>query len=160
MKSGLSQNAQKFQEKLFELGFHDFEVIEMPDTTRTATDAAQAVGCEVGQIVKSLVFMTKDSRKPVLVETCGSNRVNEEKISTLLGEQIIKADADFVRLKTGFVIGGIPPVGHNEEMITYIDEDLMKYQEIWAAAGTPNAVFKLTPENLITLTHGKITSIK
>jgi prolyl-tRNA editing enzyme YbaK/EbsC (Cys-tRNA(Pro) deacylase) len=160
MNDDLSQSAQRFQKKLEEMGFMDLQVIEMPGTTRTAVDAALAVGCEVGQIVKSLVFMTKDTRQPVLIETSGSNRVNENKVAALLGEKIVKADADFVRQKTGYAIGGVPPLGHLEEMITFIDEDLTRFQEIWAAAGSPNAVFRLTPQDLLVITKGKLAEIK
>jgi prolyl-tRNA editing enzyme YbaK/EbsC (Cys-tRNA(Pro) deacylase) len=160
MSNELSQSALKFQKTLQEMGYMDLRVVEMPDTTRTAVDAARAVDCEVGQIVKSLIFMTRDSLRPILVETSGANRVNENTISRILGETIVKADADFSRLKTGYVIGGIPPTGHNEQIITFIDEDLMNYEEIWAAAGTPRAVFKLTPPELQKMTSGRITSIK
>jgi prolyl-tRNA editing enzyme YbaK/EbsC (Cys-tRNA(Pro) deacylase) len=160
MNELLGHSAQNFQKKLFELGYKNLQVIEMPDTTRTAIDAARAVGCEVGQIVKSLVFKTKDTHKPVLVETSGSNRVNEKIITELVGETIVKADADYVRQKTGYAIGGVPPTGHLEEMMTFVDEDLTCYQEIWAAAGSPNAVFKLTPQDLLFITQGKVAAIK
>ena len=155
----LSQSAQIVQKVLLEKGFK-FKVIELPASTRTADDAAKAIGCSAGQIIKSLVFLTKKSRKPVLVLASGPNRVNERAIAHHVGEEIIKADADYVREITGFAIGGIPPVGHKQNMPTYIDEDLLQFQEVWAAAGTPHAVFSLTSENIVSLTGGKIISIK
>ena len=132
----------------------------MQDTTRSAQDAARAVGCEVGQIVKSLVFKGKQSRQPVLVVTSGANRVNEKTIGKELAETIKMADPEFVRDVTGFAIGGVPPVGHRQALKIFIDEDLLQYEEIWAAAGTPHAVFKLTPDDLKTITNGKVISVK
>jgi prolyl-tRNA editing enzyme YbaK/EbsC (Cys-tRNA(Pro) deacylase) len=123
-------------------------------------EAAQAVGCQVGQIVKSLIFKGRQSGKPVLVIASGPNRVNEKRVGELFGEPIEKANADFVRQHTGFAVGGVPPVGHLEPLQTFIDEDLLQYDEIWAAAGTPHAVFCLTPKDLMAMTSGEITSIK
>ena len=157
--SQLSSSAQKVQDTLKALGFA-LQVVEMPDSTRTAVEAAQAVGCQVGQIVKSLIFKTKRTGKPVLVIASGQNRVNEKKIAALLGEPLGRADADFVRQQTGFAIGGIPPVGHREKIETFVDEDLLQYEVIWAAAGTPNAVFRLTPQELLQITSGKVVDIK
>lgn len=159
MNKNLSPSAQKVQEALLSFGL-SLEVIELPESTRTAVEAAQAVGCSVGQIVKSLVFKTKRSQKPVMVETSGSNRVNEHRLEALLGEPLGKADAEFVRQHTGFVIGGVPPVGHAEKLTTFIDEDLLQYEIIWAAAGTPNAVFQLTPAQLVKMTAAKVVCIK
>ena len=110
--------------------------------------------------MKSLVFMSKETKKPVLVVASGSNRVNEKKIGEYLEEPIKKADADFVRESTGFAIGGIPPVGHASHIVTFIDEDLLSYKEIWAAAGTPHAVFPLTPDDLVKITGGRVVSVK
>ena len=155
----LSNSAKKVQDFLAKLGF-DGKVVELPDSTRTAVEAANAIGCTVEQIVKSLVFMSKETKKPVLVVASGGNRVNEKKIGEYLGEPIKKADADFVRESTGFAIGGIPPVGHASHIITFIDEDLLLYKEIWAAAGTPHAVFPLTPDDLVKMTGGRVVSIK
>ena len=135
-------------------------VVELPQSTRTAAEAAQAVGCEVGQIVKSIVFRAAETNRPVLVVTSGANRVSEKAIAALLGEPLAKADAEFVRQRTGFVIGGVPPVGHAEPPVTFIDEDLLAYGEIWAAAGTPNAVFRLTPQDLLALTGAKAVKVK
>lgn len=153
-----SSSAKKVQDALISHGL-TCQVLELPSTTRTAQEAAQTIGCQVGQIVKSLVFMGKQTQKPILVVASGSNRVNEKKLSKLVSEPIKKANADFVREKTGFAIGGVPPVGHSERLETFIDEDLLKYQTIWAAAGTPNAVFKLTPNDLKIITKAKTVSI-
>jgi prolyl-tRNA editing enzyme YbaK/EbsC (Cys-tRNA(Pro) deacylase) len=155
----LSSSAKKVQEALHTLGL-DLKVVELPGSTRTAAEAAQAVGCQVGQIVKSLVFKGKRSERPILVIASGVNRVDEKKIETLIGEPLGKADADFVRQHTGFVIGGVPPVGHSRKLETYIDEDLLQYSFVWAAAGTPHAVFQLDPALLAMITGGRVTDIK
>jgi len=154
----LSISAQKVQQALQKLGF-SLEVVELPRSTRTALEAAQAVGCQVGQIVKSLVFKSLRSQQPILVAASGSNRVNEKRIASVTAEPLGKADADFVRQHTGFVIGGVPPVGHAQPLQTFIDEDLMQYSEIWAAAGTPHAVFRLTPDDLVKMTGGRVIRI-
>jgi prolyl-tRNA editing enzyme YbaK/EbsC (Cys-tRNA(Pro) deacylase) len=154
----LSLSAQKVQDALAELGL-TLQVVELPSSTRTAVEAAQAVGCQVGQIVKSLVFRAAQSDRPVLVVASGANRVNEACLGHLLGEPIAKADADYVRLRTGFAIGGVPPLAHAEPLSIFIDQDLMQYAEIWAAAGTPHAVFCLTPAQLITITGGMVIQI-
>jgi len=158
MGKHLSGSAQKVQNVLKRLGF-TLQVVELPDSTRTAVEAAQAVGCQVGQIVKSLVFKAKRSERPILVIASGSNRVNEKVIEALIGEPLGKADADYVRQRTGFVIGGVPPVGHDEPLQTFIDQDLLGYAEIWAAAGTPHAVFRLTPEDLLRMASGVVVKI-
>ena len=154
----LSTSAQKVQQALAKLGF-SLEVVELPCSTRTAVEAAQAVGCEVGQIVKSLIFRGLRSQQPIMVAASGSNRVKEKRIASLIDEPLGKADADFVRQHTGFVIGGVPPVGHAQPLQTFIDEDLMQYSEIWAAAGTPHAVFRLTPADLVKMTGGRVVRI-
>ena len=159
MAEKLSSSAQKVQDALKTEGV-DCQVVEMPQTTRTAADAARAVGCTVGQIVKSLIFQGKQTGKPILVATSGANRVNEKKLARDLGEPLGRADPDFVREKTGFAIGGVPPTGHTGPVDVYIDEDLMLFEEIWAAAGTPRAVFKLTPEDLKKITGGKVIAVK
>ncbi len=157
--SELSPSAKKVQEALTRLGF-DCRVIEFAESTRTAQEAAERVGCTLGQIVKSLIFKGLASGKPVLVLTSGSNRVDEKRISLYAGEQIGRADADFVRAVTGFAIGGVPPLAHLQKMETYLDEDLLQYATIWAAAGTPNAVFELTPTDLQKMTGGKVVQVK
>jgi len=158
MSKQLSPSAQRVQDVLSQHGVM-CEVVELPQSTRTAKEAADAIGCGVAQIAKSLVFKAKHTKRPILVIASGANRVNENKVAQLIGEPIEKADADFVRKRTGFAIGGVAPVGHLEEIETLIDENLLGYEEIWAAAGTPHAVFRLTPEQLKKITGGRITSV-
>jgi prolyl-tRNA editing enzyme YbaK/EbsC (Cys-tRNA(Pro) deacylase) len=159
MKNALSPSARKVQEALRNLKC-DCQVIEFQDSTRTSAEAAERVGCQLGQIVKSLIFRGQTSGKPILVLTSGANRVDENRISQFAGETIGRADAEFVRATTGYAIGGVPPVGHIQPLETYLDEDLLHYAIIWAAAGTPNAVFKLTPSALITMTKGKVIKVR
>ena len=155
----LSPSAQKIQDLLNSLGY-DYTVIEHAESTRTAQEAADRAGCALRQIVKSLIFRGKTSGKPILVLTSGVNRVDEKRISGYAGEAISRADADFVRTVTGFAIGGVPPIGHVEKMETYLDEDFLPYQTIWAAAGTPNAIFELKTEDLQKMTNGKTVQVK
>ena len=155
MKPATAPSALKVQAALGD----KHQVLEFDATTRTAADAAAAIGCTVAQIAKSLIFRAVGSNRPVLVVASGVNRVDEAKVAETVGEQIARADADFVREATGFAIGGVPPVGHKERPIVLIDESLMSFAEIWAAAGTPNAVFRLTPSDLLALTGGRIAAI-
>ena len=157
--STLSSSAQKIQDLLNSLGYN-YTVIEHVESTRTAQEAADQAGCQLGQIVKSLIFRGKTSGKPILVLTSGPNRVDEKRISEYAGEPIGKADADFVRTVTGFAIGGVPPLGHVEPMETYLDEDFLQFPTIWAAAGTPKAIFELKTEDLQKMTNGKIVIVK
>lgn len=159
MSAILKKSAEKVQTALNKFGF-ELNVMELPVSTRTAQEAANAIGCTVSQIAKSLIFKGKTSQNPILIIASGSNRVNEKEIKKYVGEKLEKADAKFVLEHTGFAIGGIPPVGHKTKIITFIDEDLMQYDEIWAAAGTPNAVFKLTPKILAKITKGNIINVK
>jgi prolyl-tRNA editing enzyme YbaK/EbsC (Cys-tRNA(Pro) deacylase) len=155
----LNPSALKIQNILRGLGA-SYQVIEFTGSTRTAQEAADRVGCQLGQIVKSLIFKGKSSNKGILVLTSGSNRVDEDKISQYAGELIGRADPEFVRTTTSFAIGGVPPVGHAQPLETYIDEDLLQYAEVWAAAGTPNAVFQLPSSDLVKITRGKIVRVK
>ena len=155
----LSPSAQKIQDLLNALGYN-YTVIEHTESTRTAQEAADRAGCEIGQIVKSLIFKGSDSGKPILVLTSGANRVDEKRIEQYAGETISRPNADFVRTVTGFAIGGVPPVGHAQKMETYIDEDFLAYPTIWAAAGTPNAIFELNTEDLQKMTDGKVVQVK
>jgi prolyl-tRNA editing enzyme YbaK/EbsC (Cys-tRNA(Pro) deacylase) len=157
--ASLSSSAQRVQDALHQLGL-DCRVIEHSEPTRTVKEAAQAVGCQVGQIVKSLVFKGQHSGDPLLVAASGANRVSEQRLAELAGEPVEKPDADYVRLRTGYVIGGVPPLGHSEPLRTFIDQDLFQYEIIWAAAGTPNAVFATTPPDLQRMTGGTVASIK
>ena len=151
-------SAQSVQDKLIDLGFSN-EVVELPDSTRTAKEAAEAIGCQVEQIAKSIVFK-RVSGAPLLVIASGVNRIDELQIEKAIGEAVHMADAEFVKDKTGFVIGGVAPVGHAQSLDILIDEDLIKYDDIWAAAGHPKAVFHLTPDELIHLTEGTVMAIK
>lgn len=159
MEKTLSPSAQKVQDALNALGY-TFTVIESELHTRTAQQAADTAGCTLGQITKSLIFKGQDSGKPILVLTSGANRVDEARISAHAREPIGRADPDFVRTVTGFAIGGVPPIAHAQHMETYIDEDLMTYATIWAAAGTPNSIFELTPAALQTMTGGRVVQVK
>ena len=159
LTSQLKDSAQQVQNKLIELGYAN-KVIELPDSTRTAQEAADTLGCEVAHIAKSIIFRLKSNDKPLLVIASGVNRINEKQINTHVNDRLGKADADFVRKHTGFVIGGVPPLGHIESLITLIDEDLLQFREIWAAAGHPKAVFQLTPEELVQMTKGQVICVK
>ena len=155
----INPSAQKIQNILRGLG-SNYKVIEFTESTRTAQEAADRVGCQLGQIVKSLIFRGKSTNKCILVLTSGANRVDENKLSQYAGESIGRADPEFVRSMTGFAIGGVPPVGHSQPLETYIDEALLQYGEVWAAAGTPNAVFQLPSLDLVKITSGKIVQVK
>lgn len=138
-------------------------VMEFEAPTRTSADAAAAIGCAVAQIAKSLVFRS-DASRPVLVVASGVNRIGERAVAkrfagVLGGEAMARADPDFVRACTGFAIGGVPPVGHAVAPVVLIDRDLMRFPEIWAAAGTPNAVFRLSPDELVRITGGSVGEV-
>jgi prolyl-tRNA editing enzyme YbaK/EbsC (Cys-tRNA(Pro) deacylase) len=134
------------------------EVIELADTARTAADAARACGVEVGQIVKSLVFLAGDD--PVLVLVSGANQADESRLAAVTGRPIRRADAAAVRAATGFAIGGVPPVGHPVPLPAYLDADLFRHQRLVAAAGTPHAVFPLTPDDLRRVTGGQVVELR
>ncbi|MGQ0527058.1 MAG: YbaK/EbsC family protein [Alphaproteobacteria bacterium] len=156
----LSKSAQTVQATLHGKGL-DFQVVELAASTRTAVDAANAIGCTVAQIGKSVIFKTANTNRPVRVIASGPSRVSEKIIADHAGEKIEKADADFIREVTGFAIGGVSPVGHAQPIeLVFIDEDLLAFEELWAAAGTSNAVFKLRGEDLQKLTHGCIVKVK
>jgi prolyl-tRNA editing enzyme YbaK/EbsC (Cys-tRNA(Pro) deacylase) len=153
-----SQSAQKVADTLSRLGFR-CKVLELPDSTRTAPEAALAVGCSIGQIVKSLIFRGKDSGSPILILASGSNRVDVTLIAQLLNEPILRAEPDFVREQTGFAIGGVPPLGFPKPITTLIDRDLLQYDLVWAAAGTPHAVFCIHPEYLVKAAGGQVVQV-
>jgi Cys-tRNA(Pro) deacylase len=137
------------------------DIIEFEATTRTAPDAAAAIGCTVGQIVKSLLFVVND--RPIMVLVSGSNQLDEKKLAALCGvgrKKVKRADADTARQATGFAIGGVPPFGHATSLPVYIDEDFFQFKTIWAAAGTPNAVFAITPTELVRATGGTVVDLK
>jgi prolyl-tRNA editing enzyme YbaK/EbsC (Cys-tRNA(Pro) deacylase) len=159
MAEPLNPSAQKVQAALNALGVA-CQVLELPASTRSAAEAAQAIGCRVEQIAKSLVFRGQQTDRPILAIVSGGNRVNETKLSALVAEPVAKADAEFVRRRTGYGIGGVPPIGHAEPLVSFIDADLLQHEAIWAAAGTPHAVFRLTPAELQRITGGQVISVQ
>lgn len=154
----LQDSAQKVQNAAAALSL-PVTVRELPQSTRTAEEAAAACGVTVGQIVKSLVFLGADSKKPYLFLVSGKNRVNEEAVARHLGEKLTRPAANLVRDVTGFAIGGIPPFGHDRALPTYMDEDLLTYDIVWAAAGTPRAVFSIVPAKLRDAIGAKVISV-
>ncbi|MEP3276275.1 MAG: YbaK/EbsC family protein [Stappiaceae bacterium] len=134
----------------------DLAVITMPDSTRTAEEAAQACACDVAQIVKSLIFVGTESGALKLLLVSGANQVNLDKAAEQVGETLVRADAKRVRKETGFAIGGVAPIGHLVPVETFIDRTLLGYDEVWAAAGAPSAIFKIAPADLVSMT-GAIT---
>lgn len=156
----LSKNSERIKNFLESKGL-DVEVKEILESTRTAAEAADAIGCKVDEIAKSILFKGKETGKPVLVIASGSKRINEKKIEAESGEKIVKADAEFVKRETGFPIGGVPPFGHeNQEKIkVFVDNDLMDHEKVWAAAGTPNSVFRISPKELVRVSEGKVMDV-
>jgi prolyl-tRNA editing enzyme YbaK/EbsC (Cys-tRNA(Pro) deacylase) len=159
MADPLPASAQRVQDALKALGLAS-QVVELPASTRSAAEAAQAIGCRVEHLAKSLVFRGSSTNRPVLAIVSGANRVDEQRLGELIGEGVAKADADYVRQRTGYAIGGVPPVGHAEPLLCLIDEDLFEYDDIWVAAGTPRAVFRLTPVDLQRITGGRVAAVK
>ena len=157
--AGLGPSVQRVQDALAAAG-GGHTVVALAQSAWTSADAARAVGCRVDQIAKSLVFRAEKTQRAVLVIASGANRVDEVKVTALLDEPIGRADADFVRARTGFAIGGVAPIAHAEPLTILIDEDLLRWPEIWAAAGHPNTVFKLTPDDLVRLTGGRVAAVK
>jgi len=158
MTQPLRPASRRIQELLAARGYV-CGVVEFAEATRSSAEAAAAVGCGIAQIAKSLVFRAKPSGRPVLVIASGANRVDEQRIALALGENLGKADAGFVRDRTGFAIGGVAPIGHATPPVIFIDEDLLRYDAIWAAAGTPFAVFRLTPMQLVEMTGGRVLKV-
>ena len=158
MSNKVSNSVQRVRNALAAAGL-DNEVQELSSSTRSAIEAANAVGCNVAQIVKSLVLQGKQSGELLLVLTSGANRVSLQRVAVLAGEEITMADAASVKEKTGFAIGGVPPLGHTESLKTFIDEDFFKHSVIWAAAGSPNALFHLSPDDLVRITGGSVAHI-
>jgi prolyl-tRNA editing enzyme YbaK/EbsC (Cys-tRNA(Pro) deacylase) len=159
MTEALTATAQRVQDALKARGMA-CQVVELPASARSAAEAAQAIGCRVEQIAKSLVFRGLSTNQPVLVIVSGVNRVDEERLGELIAEPVAKADADYVRQRSGYAIGGVPPIAHVEPLACLIDEDLFQYDAIWAAAGTPRAVFRLTPGDLQRITGARVVSVK
>jgi prolyl-tRNA editing enzyme YbaK/EbsC (Cys-tRNA(Pro) deacylase) len=136
-----------------------FSVVEFDDSTHTAQDAADAIGCTLAQIAKSIIFRSQSGRA-VLVIASGANKVDEKKVRALLGEKIERASPDFVREMTGFEVGGVPPVAHAQPCAVYLDEDLRNHPTLWAAGGTPNAVFEIGFERLAEMSGGTVADVK
>jgi prolyl-tRNA editing enzyme YbaK/EbsC (Cys-tRNA(Pro) deacylase) len=155
----LPGSARRVQDALDRYGLRG-RVQELPQSTRTAVEAARAVGCEVSQIVKSLIFRGRDSGRPVLAVVSGANRVSEQRLGEVAGEPVARADARYVREHTGFAIGGVAPLAHPAPISTFIDRDLVGLDRLWAAAGTPKALFHLSPDELATVSTGTVADIK
>lgn len=143
---------------LAEAGFGN-EIVALDQSTRTSAEAAAAVGCEVAQIAKSLVFRGARTGRPVLVVASGTNRVDEAKVAALLDEPVERPDGRFVRAETGFAIGGVAPIGHARPLTVLLDADLGRHDAIWAAAGSPHAVFRLTFDELCRMTGGTVAAV-
>jgi prolyl-tRNA editing enzyme YbaK/EbsC (Cys-tRNA(Pro) deacylase) len=158
MTDPLPPSAQRVQDAADALALA-ITVRVMAEPTRTAEEAAAACGVTVGQIVKSLLFVGAESGKPYLLLVSGANRVNEKGIAAHLGEKLKRPDADAVRALTGYAIGGIPPFGHDTPLTTYMDRDLLAYDVIWAAAGTPKAVFRTEPTKLRDATKAVVVDV-
>lgn len=154
----LSPAARRVAEALQARGVRP-QVRELPDSTRTAKDAASAIGCAVAAIAKSLIFRRLSDDQALLVIASGANRVDERALAEVAGGAVAKADADFVRARSGFPIGGVPPVGHPQPLPTFVDEDLLALPAIWAAAGTAHAVVPLTPDELLAVTGGRVARL-
>lgn len=157
--AALSPSARKVQAALASLGL-DCVITEHAASARTSQEAADLLGCAVGQIAKSLVFRATASGAPVLVIASGANRVDEAKVGALLGEPIGRAKPEFVREVTGYAIGGIPPVGHAQAIRTFVDEDLARFDVVYAAGGTPNALFPIRPAELLRACGGHSADVK
>lgn len=137
----------------------DISVLEMPQSTRTAEEAAAACGCDVAQIVKSLIFRRADNGRPVLLLVSGSNRVDLDKVAGVIGSALLRADADYVRAETGFAIGGVAPIGATAPIATYMDENLLAFETIWAAAGKANSLFRTEPAPLAKAAGAEVISV-
>ncbi len=144
----------RVKERLDALGL-ELDITILPDAVRTAKAAADALGCAAGQIANSLIFRDLDDDRAVLIMCAGDRRVDLARAGDALGLRLGKADADFVRASTGFAIGGVPPVAHARPLTTLLDRSLRRYAEIWAAAGTPESVFRMTPDELARMTGGE-----
>ncbi len=154
----LSRGPSRVAEELLRLGVTS-AVKEMPESTRTAVEAAAALGCDVAQIVKSLIFRAVVGDEALLVLVSGADRVDEPRLAEVVGEQVVKATGSFVRARTGYAIGGVPPVGHTQPVVTYLDEHLLDHGLVWAAAGSPRAVFPIKPADLLRITSAKVVAV-
>ncbi len=164
-KTRVKESSRKVADALAAAGI-ETEIIEFAESTRTADEAAAAVGTTVGRIVKSLVFTAgnsggggEDGDEPILILVSGDNRLDTAKLAAHLGRPVRRADADLVRAATGFAIGGVPPLGHARPLPVYVDQDLMDYDTVYAAAGTPNSVFPIAPADLRRVTGGTVLDL-
>ncbi len=158
MYEELSGSALRVARELRRLGINS-EVTNMPESTRSASEAAAALGCGIGQIVKSLIFRSVEHDEPILVLASGADRVDEARLSGIVGGAIEQASGKFVRARTGFAIGGIPPVGHQDPLTTYLDEHLLAHRLLWAAAGTPHTVFSISAEDLVRASSAIVVAV-
>jgi prolyl-tRNA editing enzyme YbaK/EbsC (Cys-tRNA(Pro) deacylase) len=154
----LAGSEARVAEELSRLGIAS-EVRVMPASTRSAADAAAAVGCGVSQIVKSLIFRSVQNDEPLLLLVSGANRVDEGRLAGIVQGPVERATAEFVRARTGYAIGGVPPVGHLHRPVAFLDEDLLSHPVVWAAAGSPRAVFSLTPADLVRVTDAQVVAL-
>ena len=159
MKPARHPTALRTSQLLREAGI-DTHVVEFEQPTRTSVEAAAAIGCSVAEIAKSIVFRGQDSGQAVVVIASGDNRVSEAKVAAELGEPLTRADADFVRTTTGYAIGGVAPIGHSQPVKLLLDEDLRRFETVWAAAGTPFSVFPVRPDQLRSLTGAEWTDVR
>lgn len=155
--ASLPDTAQRVANLLRDLG-HDKPVVMLPETGKTSAEAAAGLGCTVAEIAKSIVFRRLSDDAPVMVVASGANRVDENKVAAIVGA-LGKADAKFIKTRIGYAIGGVCPIGHLEKTVMLIDEDLMKLDSVWAAAGHPHAVFNLTPRQLLTMTGAPLADV-
>jgi prolyl-tRNA editing enzyme YbaK/EbsC (Cys-tRNA(Pro) deacylase) len=155
----LPKSADRVRKAAEALGL-PIEIVEMATPTRTVAEAAVACGCAAGAIVKSLVFMGRETGRPYLLLVSGANRVDEAKAAVALGEPIMRGDARFVRTVTGYAIGGVSPIGHLRKTVPFMDADLLQYETVWAAAGTPTAVFSVDPARLRDATGAAVIAVK
>ncbi len=154
----VGHGSARVAEELRRLGIAS-EVQEMPESTRTAAEAAAALGCDVAQIVKSLIFRSVVGDEAVLVLASGADRVDESRLAEVIGEPVERATGKFVRARTGYAIGGVPPVGHIRSLATYLDEHLLAHALVWAAAGTPRSVFSIEPADLVRITSARVVDV-
>jgi prolyl-tRNA editing enzyme YbaK/EbsC (Cys-tRNA(Pro) deacylase) len=159
MKPAQHPNALRTSQLLRDAGI-PADVVEFEQPTRTSAEAAAAIGCSVAEIAKSVVFRGRNSGQAVVVVASGNNRVSEAKVAANVGEPLTRADAAFVRATTGYAIGGVAPIGHSQPVKLLLDEDLQRFETVWAAAGTPFAVFPLTPDQLRSLTGGDWADVR
>ena len=157
--NNLSESASKVQNILLEKEI-PLEIVKFDSTTHTAQQAADTIGCDVAQILKSLVFIKKPSMELILIAASGKNRVNTKALKNYFGEKVTPADPEDVYERTGYMVGGVPPIGHKEPLLTLIDSDIFEYDAVWASGGSEYEVFKITPQQLLDLTGGTVLNIK